>query len=113
MKSIFILCMLMVLTSCGYSSKDNEVIGQVKKVQNENPILCDEWISVDISLGVMRGGVGSMSTQDLWLYVANAEQSKLLRDSATNGNLVKITFSDKRFTWCVYKRMITKIEVIK
>ena len=51
MKYAMILAML-ALTSCGYSSKENEMIGQVKKVAHQTPIFCDDRVDADISPGI-------------------------------------------------------------
>jgi hypothetical protein len=104
------------LTGClGNSSAGNEAVGQVKRVQHKTPILCPDYNHVDISLGVMRNGVGSMSTQDMWLYVPNALDNSVLTDAAQSGALVKISYDVARGRWfgCVETATVTAVTVLK
>lgn len=89
----------LTLTGCGYSGYDIETVGQVKKIVNNNPIICNGYIDVDLSLGVMRNGVGSMSNQDIWINIT-AEQAVLLKKAMETGKLVKIVYDSKRFVFC-------------
>lgn len=108
-----ILVITLGLCACGYSSRDNEMIGQVKKVVKNTPILCMDYDDADITLGVLRNGTGSMSTQDLWSYVQNEEQLSILKKANETGALVKITYDVKRWVWCVDDHFITKVELVK
>lgn len=112
MKSVLLIGLLF-LSGCGYSSKGNELVGQAKKVVNQTPILCEERSDADISLGVMRNGVGSMSTQDLWLTVPNEADKKLLTEAASQGLLVKVNYDIKRWTWCWEDHIVTSVELVK
>jgi major membrane immunogen (membrane-anchored lipoprotein) len=108
-----IIALTLILSACGYSSKDNEAIGQVKKVSSETPLLCNDYSAVDISMGIMRNGVGSMSTEDLWFYVPSNADVADLKYAAETGKLVKITYDIKRVVLCVPDHIVTKIEIIK
>ncbi len=108
-----ILASTLVLSGCGWSSWDNEAIGQVKKLQHATPIICSDYDHVDISLGVMRNGVGSISTNDVWYYVPNASDVAILKSAAETGALVKFTYGVKRFRWCVEEETITHVELVK
>lgn len=111
MKNFYLLGMFLV--GCGLSSRDNELVGQVKKVVHHTPILCPDYSSADVSLGVMRGGVGSMSSEDAWLYLQNSSQEETLRQANETGALVKITYDVPRIVWCVDERWVTKVELVK
>lgn len=113
MKSVFLVVLFLVLASCGYSSKNSELIGQVKKVVLETPLICDDRMLVDISLGVIRNGVGSMSKEDVFLSVLTDNDLKTLKSANETGALVKITFDEKRVTLCLENKQITKVEIIK
>lgn len=104
---------LLGLSACGYSSKNSEMVGQVKKVVNNTPLLCPDYYSVDISLGVLRGGVGSMSSEDTWATIQSPESVKVLKQAAESGQLVKATYDMRRFVFCTEERLITNVEVIK
>ena len=112
MKSVFVIGLLF-LTGCGYSARDNELTGQVKRVVKQTPIMCEDRTDADISLGVMRNGVGSMSTDDVQLTVANADDAKLLKEANESGALVKVTYDIKRWVWCWQDHIITKVELVK
>lgn len=104
---------LLLLTGCGYSVRDAQVIGQVKRVENNIPLLCDKYTDVDLSLGVMINGVGSMSSEDKWFYILNPLHEQLLIKAASSGKLVKITYDRKRWTWCVEPDWVTNVELVK
>jgi hypothetical protein len=112
MKYLLIFAMF-AMTACGYSARYSEMIGQVKKVARQTPIFCDDRVDADISLGVMRDGVGSMSSQDVWITVPNKEDQELLKRANESGELVKITYDDKRWTWCWHNQIVTKAELVK
>lgn len=101
-------------TACGYSSINNEVIAQVKKVTRETPIICPDRVDVDLSLGVMRNGVGSMSTQDVWLTVpADEAMRRTLTEAASTGALVKVFYDHKRFVWCGQQEIVKAVEIVR
>ena len=110
MKKILVMCALF-LTACGWSSRNNELTGQVKRVQDETPIVCYDHWEVDISLGVMRNGIGSMSTQDIILYVPDRFVC-ILQAANKSGKVVKVTYDEKRVRWCAPDEMVTGVEVL-
>lgn len=113
MKTILLVIAMLTLVSCGYSSKQNEMIGQVKKVSHETPLICDDRVDSDISLGVMRNGVGSMSSQDIWVTVPNQTDQEILKQANESGVLVKITYDVKRVNICRQSHIVTKVEIVK
>ena len=112
MKKIFLLAAF-CLIGCGYSSVDNELIGQPKKIFHQTPLICPNRSDVDISLGVMRDGVGSMSSQDMFLTVNNPNDLKTLESAIADGKLVKIKYNDYRFTWCQLSENVTSVTVVE
>jgi len=116
MKKLALGLMVLMLSGCGiwgYSSKNNEMIGQVKKVRHNTPIFCGDYISADISLGIMRGGVGSMSTQDVWVTVYSQDFEKLLKRANETGELVKIGYDERRVTFCIEEKIVNSVEFVK
>jgi hypothetical protein len=114
MKRIVLLFGALSLTGCfGYSSKQNELTGQVKKIKNQTPLICPNRVDVDISLGIIRNGVGSMSAQDLWLTVENENDVKALAEAAESGKLVKISYDVRRVTICSHPEYLTRVEILK
>lgn len=113
MKSVFLIALALVLSSCGYSSRNSELIGQVKNVSNETPLLCHNRVDADISLGIMRNGVGSMSKEDVWLTVPNAADQDLLKRANESGELVKVTYDIARVNWCWKNVVVSKVEIVK
>lgn len=97
---LFLGCNINWGSSCGYTSRDSEVIGQVKKVQRNTPMFCDDYDAVDVSLGVMRGGVGSYSTEDIWMFVTPAQAKELSALQKTN-SVVRFTYDERRLVNCV------------
>lgn len=97
----------------GHSSMNNEAIVQVKKITAQTPLLCYKNTQVDVSFGVMQNGVGSMSTQDELMYVADSSNVVLLNNAAAAGKLVKLHYNTARVNWCVPEQEITSVEIIQ
>ncbi len=114
MKAVLLLSIGMALVSCGYAEQGSDLTGQVKKVINKTPLVCNDYVLVDLSLGVMRNGVGSMSHEDVELVVPNSEDVKLLKSASDSGSLVKITYNTKRLVFCVESnKVVTTVELLK
>lgn len=99
------------LASCGMSEIGTKGIAQVKRVHSVNPLICSQYKVLDASLGVIKNGVGSMSTQDIDLVVTDA-QATLLNIAAEQGKLVEITYSNRRFSFCQETRILESFRVI-
>lgn len=115
----FIACLAASLSlgGClGHTSSGNELTGQVKRVQHNTPWGCWNWVHADISLGTMRNGVGSLSSEDIWLWVKNEADVKLLEQAARDGSIVKINYDVARMRgWfsCEEKEEITHVEILR
>lgn len=112
MKKLLTVLAALALTACGYSSRENEVVGQVKKVMFNTPLVCSDYYDVDLSLGVMRNGTGSMSTQDMWIVV-NKSDLDVLKQANADGGVVKIIYDTQRVSFCTNGMIATKVEVVK
>lgn len=117
MKTLPLIIGMFALTGCwGNDSVNNEVICQPKKIHHNTPLICGNYDSVDVSLGVMRDGVGSMSTADLELAFdpANETANKATLEKAiAGGKLVKLTYNDRRFSWCQETPQVLTVEVVE
>lgn len=112
--AIAAICLALPLGGCwGHSSSDNTIIGQVKKVKRITPIICDNRVDIDVSLGVMRNGVGSMSTQDMWLTVSNPGTLDVLNYAAATGVPVEITYDTARMNICWNEDELTGVKYVK
>lgn len=101
---------LLFCLSCGYSDKDVTASGQVKAVSHKTPIVCPERDVVDISLGVMKNGVGSMSTHDMYLVVYDPAALATLKEAAKKSSIVDFTYNDARFRWCNETEELTSVK---
>lgn len=115
MRKLWVLPVLLLAGCMGHTSSGNELTGQVKRVQHKTPILCPDYVHVDISLGTMRNGVGSMSTQDIWLWVKNDADVAVLEKASRDGGIVKVSYDVARSRWfdCVEKEELTHVEVVQ
>lgn len=111
MKSILLPILLSFSGCLGYSAIDNTALGQVKRIHQETPMICPNYIDVDISLGITKNGVGSVSTQDIIAVVTSAKDVELLKLAQEKNILVKITYNEKRLTFCTSDTFITKVEL--
>jgi hypothetical protein len=112
MKKISIILFTLILASCGYSSRENEAVGQIKKVMLNTPIFCSDFYDVDLSLGVMRNGTGSMSTQDMWFVISKADLDTV-KKANEEGSIVRITYDTQRLPWCTEGHIASKVEIVK
>lgn len=108
------LTMLCMLGGCfGYSSTDNNTIAQPKKLIKVNPILCPNYTLLDASLGIMRNGVGSMSTEDHEFVVTSDSQAVLINKAIDSGFILKINYQQARATFCTEDFFINSISIEK
>src|SRR5437660_11365648 len=67
------------LLYCGFTTmygRDGEVIGQAKRLTVITPFwssFCQSYYELDLSLGVLQNGVGSISKQDMIFTVLDTE----------------------------------------
>lgn len=113
MNKVIVLAVVVALSACGLSAKNNEMVGQVKKVVEQTPIFCGDYAEADISLGVLRNGGGSMSKEDVVLYVADQDMVKLLKRAAEDGSPVKVTYDIQRLAVCRPDHWLTSVQVIE
>ena len=110
-----LLCLVSVFSltgceACGNSSVDNKMAGQVKKVHHNTPIVCANFISADVSLGVMRGGTGTVSTHDVSMTVSDPHHVAVFEEAAKTGRLVDVMFRERRAVTCVDHYIGTGVE---
>ena len=96
---------------CGWSGKEITGTGQVKKVGLESNLLCPDYYEVDISLGIMRNGVGSMSTHDQKFFIPDS-MLKDFRTAAEKSSIVNFSYDVRRGGWCVNDHRITSFKVV-
>lgn len=97
---------------CGWSHRSTTGVGQVKRVGLNTPLVCPDYHTVDISMGVMREGRGSMSTHDMHLYIPEKDVEGLTL-AAKNGLIVNFTYDTKRVALCVEDERLTSFSVEK
>ena len=107
------LAMAVSLSACGNSATDSELVGQVKKTLNNTPLIFPDYKDADVSLGIIRKGVGSMSSQDVWVRMDDPAMFAVAKAASESGDLVKITYDHRRFVLYGPARIAKKIEVIK
>lgn len=112
MKKLLALC-LITAAACGMKSSQNEAVGQVKKVVNKTPIICPDYVEADISLGIVRNGVGSMSHEDMEVAVDPEDYKTiaLLKKAAETSAIVKFTYDVKRISPCWPDHRLATFEI--
>lgn len=113
MKKVLCVGIMMAASSCGLTARDSEAVGQIKHVIKKTPIFCPDETLLDMSLGLMRNGTGSVSQENVWIRVSTPEQEKQLRDAATSGAPVRVTYDVQRVRFCWEERETTRVELIK
>lgn len=115
MKKLILLAAL-ITTSCGYSSIDNEAVGQVKKVMNMNPIICPNYKMADIIIGSQQALYiqNASGAAPHTMIVVTPEQDKILREASEKGKTVKFTYSQKRLVFCTETdHFMNSVEIIE
>lgn len=97
---------------CGYTSVDNTMAGQVKKVHHNTPIICENYVNADVSLGIMQNGVGSISTHDVQMTIPDSENVKMFEQAALTGRLVEVTFKERRSVTCIDYYVVTGVKFL-
>ena len=110
---IAILALAVLVSGCGFESVDNEMMGQVKRVHHETPIFCPDYDDADVSLGIMRNGVGSMSTQDVIVKLSSRAQVDTFMAAASSGKLVKIKYRVKRLAICTTDNYVDDVAIVE
>lgn len=97
-----LITLALFIAACGNTSTANEAVGQVKKVIKHTPLLCPDYTEVDVSLGVLRNGVGSMSKEDVEIVIDPAEASTIatFQKAAESGAIVHVVYDVKRLALC-------------
>ena len=113
MKVTRTLLALAVLSGCGYSHRDNEVVGQPKAVEATTPMLCPDQRILHLSLGVMRHGVGSMSTEDIRINIPSEKMADELKIVVESGKLINARTNEARFRWCNEEKELVSFKVIE
>ena len=106
-----VMLIVLALAACGLSSAGNELEGQVKKVIRVTPIICPDYVVADVSLGVLRNGVGSLSKEDVDLYVADEHMVETLQRAAKSGTPVTIGYDVQRVGICRPDHWLTSVQV--
>lgn len=94
----------------GWSEKEISGTGQVKRVGLQNNIVCPNYYEADISLGIMRNGVGSVSTHDMVFFIPDS-MLKDFRTYSEKGSIVNFTYDVRRFDWCVNEFRLTSVKL--
>jgi hypothetical protein len=98
-KAILAIAIAAALSGCGYTSRDNEVVGQVKRVMQKTPMVCPNYYTADISMGVLRNGVGNVSKEDIWVVIPEDKVAQF-KKLAETGQPIKATYDVTRWAWC-------------
>jgi hypothetical protein len=111
-KIILLIFVALMFSGCGRSTVDSELIGQVKKVQNHTPLLCPNYYTADVSLGIMQNGVGSYSTQDIWVTVEQKDVPAF-QQAVESGRPVKVHYDTWRIALCTEDQWATSLEFLQ
>ena len=111
-RSTVFLLMLMCLSSCGYTSRDNQVVGQVKSVINRTLLVCYDYVDAELIVGFLRTGIASMSVQDIHMQVENPGDVKTLQAAVQSGKLVQVTYDAVRLNICGPVYHMTNVQIL-
>lgn len=104
---------LSLLAGCGYSHLGNDFIGQPKAIESTTPLFCPDQHVLHLSLGVMRHGVGSMSTEDIRINIPDDNLVPVLQGVVKAGKLINAETNEARFRWCNEEKELVAFEIIE
>ena len=96
-------------------SRDGDLVGQAKKITLVTPFwqsICPSYYALDVSMGVLQGGTGSMSTQDVWFTVLDREDISAMKEAVKHAAIVKVKYAERRLYACTEGHLATGFEVI-
>ncbi len=111
-KSTNWLMLSFIMLGCGYSHVNNDLIGQPKSVESTTPIFCPNQHILHLSLGVMRNGVGSMSTQDISINIPDDNLMPGLKAAVEAGSIINAQTNEARFRFCNELKELVAFTVI-
>lgn len=111
------VCLVMAVCAlafvgCGYSHRDNELVGQPKSVESTTPLICPDQHILHLSLGVMRHGVGSMSTEDVRINIPDDSMVLPLKTAVESGQLINARTNEARLRFCNEEKELVSFQVI-
>lgn len=109
----YLALLALVTLGCGYSHLDNEVVGQPKSVESTTPLLCPNQHILHLSLGVMRHGVGSMSTEDIKINIPDDSLVAPLKKAVEAGKIISARTNEARLRWCNEEKELISFKVIE
>lgn len=118
MKTVGWMCLFGVifgayLIYCGFTTmyaRDGELIGQAKKLTMVTPFwssICPAYYALDVSLGVLQNGVGSISPQDVEFTVQDVVDLRAMTDAVARGAIVKVRYDTRRLAACTEDYLAT------
>ena len=111
MRKFACLLLAFLLVGCGYSSRDNELVGQAKRLSNRTPVLCPDYLAFEVSMGVMHNGTGSISAEDVWFSVRDQRLAAILEKAVLSGSIVHVKYNDIRFSYCKASYELTDVSI--
>lgn len=91
-------------------ARDGELIGQAKKLTLVTPFwssFCSPYYALDVSLGVLQNGVGSISQQDVVLTVRDTDDLTAMKAAVETGAVVKVHYDTRRLAACTEDYLAT------
>ncbi len=116
--SIFVsgaLYLLYLLLSVAIGSSGEIVsFGRVKTIMNTTPLLCGDFVDMNISIGVSNSSNSQYYIlDDIWMNLNSPDHIKIAKEAQESGKLVKVTYDYARYAPCRNKSDVTKIEILE
>lgn len=94
---------------------DGELVGQAKKIRMVTPLwssICPTYYALDVSMGIIQNGTGSMSTQDVWFTIKDTADLPAMQKAVETAAIVKMKFDTRRLAACTEDYYATGFQVI-
>lgn len=103
------------LIYCGFTTmyaRDGELIGQAKRLTLVTPLwsVCPPYHALDVSLGILQNGVGSISDHDVELTIRDESDLDAMKSAVERGAIIKVRYDTRRLAFCTEDYLATGFE---
>lgn len=100
----------LLLSSCGNSATDIELTGQLKAAGVATNLICPDYFYLDMSMGVIKDGTGSVSKDDIFVTLYGRQEYKKYQELAKVGAIITVHANMRRAAFCTETYIMIKEE---
>lgn len=113
MKWILLVFLAATLSSCGSSTADGIMVGQVRRLTRKTPWICPNYYNADIYID----GKGSTEYNEekwervhKWVSITDKATYEKFRSALQTGKLLTVSYDVRSFGFCTNTAVVTNVE---